>query len=241
MILTKAIIKQTYSKDNYYQVYIPLLRKAGDTEDSATLKATKICLPGISQDLKVGDIVYVGFEDTEYDRPVIFGKLFTLDDKGNDTVQTSKVLTVTDKAQLPGDTTIGDISLNDIINRIKGIDYGAGENIKIESNNINVNIKPEGPETETSASHKFTFDYKGDGSYLLTYNYLVIPIAIYHLTTNQIYKYSGPGILDDGSNTISNLIYDVKISNTKITIESSDSNNPIPNGLTGNLFRIPLY
>ena len=119
MVLTKAIVKKTYTTDsNYYSVYIPLLRKANDSEEDATLQATRIEIAGIKDDIKVGDVVYVGFEDDKYGKPIILGKLFTGQEADISSNQSLRTLAVSDKAQLPGDTTIGDTNLDDFKNII---------------------------------------------------------------------------------------------------------------------------
>lgn len=123
-MLTKGIIKKLYTNEsNYFKVYIPLLRKAVDDEKSAIIDATAIYISGITNNLKVGDIVFLDFEDDNFNKPVILGKLFTgkKDDEITTTL-TSKTLKVLEKTQLPGDTIVNNITLDDIINMIKELD-----------------------------------------------------------------------------------------------------------------------
>lgn len=118
MILTKAIIKQTYNDDNHYLVYIPLLRKANDSEESATLQATCIFTNGLYNTYNVDDVVYVGFEDGEFDRPVIVGSLFlnpaTTDNVNINTLIDGRVLHISDKAELPINTKLANVYVADI-------------------------------------------------------------------------------------------------------------------------------
>ena len=115
VVLTKAIVKKTCgAKSNYYYVYIPLLRKANDSEEDATLKATRIQVSGIKDDLNVGDAVYVSFEDDKYGKPVILGKLYSGNEEEVSSNQSLRTLNVTDKVQLPGDTIIGDMTMDSL-------------------------------------------------------------------------------------------------------------------------------
>lgn len=111
---------------NKYKVRIPIF-DGYEGDQAATANedlswATLCCIPGLTNALSVGDIVYVGFEDDDYSRPVILGQLFmgyipstsqtspslhlgelVVDDKRAAGVDASNV-------KLPTTTTIGDLS-----------------------------------------------------------------------------------------------------------------------------------
>ena len=77
-MITIAIRKRLYTTDdNHYIIYVPLFRKANMDASDATLPATALCISGIENTLKVGDVVYIGFEDNNFNRPVILSKLYT--------------------------------------------------------------------------------------------------------------------------------------------------------------------
>lgn len=120
-MITKALIKKTSTDaDNHFLVYIPLLRKANAPEDSAFLKATLIITPGVENAYNVGDVVFVGFEDDQADKPVILGKLYTgKEDKENiTTTLTVKSVESVEKAQLPASTSIDNLNLMEVSNKL---------------------------------------------------------------------------------------------------------------------------
>lgn len=121
-MITKAVIKKLAdTKSNYYAVYIPWMRKANDSEEDATLNATKSYINGVKDDLNVGDIVYVGFEENELGKPIILGKLYTNKEEEVNTASNVKTLLVQDKAILPGNTMIGNIDVNELRKKIDAI------------------------------------------------------------------------------------------------------------------------
>ena len=121
-MITKAVIRALAREgSNYFRVYIPLLRTAADDEEDAIFNATLCSISGIKYDLKVGDVVFVGFEDNYYDKPVILGKLFLNKDEEITTQITVKTLKVTDKSQLSKDTSIGSFDSNKLNIALKDI------------------------------------------------------------------------------------------------------------------------
>lgn len=116
-MITKAIVKATPELDgNKYSVYIPLLRNANDSEIDATFEATLCFTNGLFYSLKVGDVVFVDFEDNLYDKPIILGKLFTNreDREKTSTQATLKTLKVTENAQFPETIQIGNTSISSV-------------------------------------------------------------------------------------------------------------------------------
>lgn len=113
-MITKAIVKKLCTNnDNHFSVYIPLLRKANADESDATLQATLMSIPGLENTLNVGDVVYVSFEDDNYNTPIILGNLYIKqkDKKDITTTLTTKSLEVTEVNKSPSNTIIGDINV----------------------------------------------------------------------------------------------------------------------------------
>lgn len=123
-MLTKAIIERlNTAEDNHFKVYVPLLQKANNPREDAILSATLAYIPGFTDYLKVGDIVFVSFEDNRSDKAVILGKLFLTSDKDSEILTNLKTRTFTssDNTQLPINTTIGGINLATVVDDINGI------------------------------------------------------------------------------------------------------------------------
>lgn len=101
--------------DNKFKIYIPIFRRAGEPENSklsaSTTYATLCYNPGAENGYRVGDIVYVAFENNQIGEPVIIGKLFLnkTQDSENSTYLIGDELNISNKARLPLDTMIGDI------------------------------------------------------------------------------------------------------------------------------------
>lgn len=145
-MITKAIIKRLYTtEDNHFIIYIPLLRKANMDEADATLSATAICIPGINNVYKVNDVVYISFEDNLINKPVILGKLFTLneDKESITTTITARTQEILELDKLPLNTFIGDINistLNDKINYILNKNIIDSENVTYSNSATDENI-----------------------------------------------------------------------------------------------------
>lgn len=120
-MITKAIIKRLYTTDdNHYIVYIPLFQKANMSQEDATLPATALCISGIENTLKVDDVVYVGFEDSNSSKPIILAKLYTGKEDINDitTSITSRSQEILESATLTENTKIGNLDINSIANKL---------------------------------------------------------------------------------------------------------------------------
>lgn len=125
-MITKATIKKlNTNENNHCLVFIPFLKKANDMTDDATLEATFISISGIENTYKVGDVVYVEFEDNEYSRPVIIGKLYT-DKENADEITTTiiaKASQITTTSKLPDSTYLGDSASDSLITKIERAEY----------------------------------------------------------------------------------------------------------------------
>ena len=74
-MITKGIITAIDFKGNTCTVRMPLFENAGN--DQITGTATISNTPGSYNGYKVNDVVLVGFEDGQMDKPVILGKLYS--------------------------------------------------------------------------------------------------------------------------------------------------------------------
>ncbi len=120
MLLTKAFITELPDKgSNIFKVRVPLMED--NTEGEAIFEATCLSTPGLYNTLHVDDCVYVDFEDDEITNAVIMGKLMSEDETptGDGNYQTTEDLKVADRAELPENTTIGGVSITEILQRIE--------------------------------------------------------------------------------------------------------------------------
>ena len=138
-MVTKAIVE---SIDNIYsiKVRIPILDSGKEFTDATlynNLSEATVCLPPRASYIpQIGDIVFVAFEDNDKGKPIIIGCLFK--ESGN----TSQInielndLKVNSKSVLSNNTTIGDITYEEI-------KYLAGLKQSVQStfNNIETRLK----------------------------------------------------------------------------------------------------
>ena len=116
MTLTKGIIEQIIDKYSV-RLRIPTYNRSSDailktpTED---LPVAHICVaPGIYPNYKVGDIIYVGFEDNQLSQPIILGYLYRegLESTGD---MHALSLQVDVNAFLPRKSSIGNVTPTDL-------------------------------------------------------------------------------------------------------------------------------
>ena len=74
-LITKAIIQSINATGNRCLVRIPLFEYASDA-DPVEAEALINITPGLFNNLAVGDVVFVAFEEDALEKPVIIGKLF---------------------------------------------------------------------------------------------------------------------------------------------------------------------
>lgn len=107
-------------------VRIPLLNKSANAPGATPteeLDPAVVCnMPNCSISVKVGDVVFVGFENNDYSKPIILGYLFS--DSGNASQLNieADTLTVNSKVKLPADTSIGKVTSADIYNLLQSSD-----------------------------------------------------------------------------------------------------------------------
>jgi hypothetical protein len=105
-LITKAIIKSINATGTRCTVEIPLFKSASMTKPVEATALINIP-PGIFNNLKVNDIVFIGFEENAMEKPIILGKLFTGASEGNirGGGGVFNNLTVNSTANLPATTT----------------------------------------------------------------------------------------------------------------------------------------
>lgn len=136
-MITKAIIvgkSKIDGEDNKYIVRIPIIHGvegASQYTPDDLLPTAPICgIPGFTNTVRKGDVVFVVFENDEYEHPVIMGQLITntnaynvnsdniTNTRANAVLQTlsfyDKLSDNYTSAQLPKNTTIGDVKASQI-------------------------------------------------------------------------------------------------------------------------------
>jgi len=105
-LITKAIIKSINATGTRCTVEIPLFKSASMTKPVEATALINIT-PGIFNNLKVNDVVFIGFEENAMEKPIILGKLFTGASEGNIRGGGGifNNLTVNSTANLPASTT----------------------------------------------------------------------------------------------------------------------------------------
>lgn len=140
-MITKGIIKSIDLLGNTCTVHIPFFETAGN--DPIIETATVSNTPGSYNGYKVGDVVYVAFEDGSMSNPVVIGKLYLgtekekADPRGVSNVEES---TASKKATLPADaalaadldktvpnTTVPYSSLSSIANSLNTLNTDVGQ------------------------------------------------------------------------------------------------------------------
>jgi hypothetical protein len=126
MITKGYVIKKSTESSNKYSVRIPILESAGiglnsNGLNSSVYDCTLSHNPGTYEALRPGDCVFISFEDNNYAKPIILGKLFVNVEEGSSGYQYNTDLKVTHKATLPVDTTIGSVPFDNILNYFNSI------------------------------------------------------------------------------------------------------------------------
>lgn len=120
MITTKAYIKQVPEEgSNIFKVDIPLMQD--NVSEEAVFDALLCSTSGNYNDYKVGDCVFVDFEDDKYNTAIIMGKLYTEVPEENEAYGLFNELKVTGSAILPENTRLGQYTAQDIFNLYQGV------------------------------------------------------------------------------------------------------------------------
>lgn len=126
-MLTKGFITSLPEPgNNIYKVRLPIFEQAGITKNRVTTSEFSATLshdPGNLNAYRVGDCVYVAFEDNDYSNAVIIGLLDLSDKREATTFSLLNSLKVTEAVELPLNTNIGEISFKDILLQLNQIQY----------------------------------------------------------------------------------------------------------------------
>ena len=117
----KAIVKALPKDDNKYLVRIPPLEDNTTTE--MVLPALLCNQPGEYSNYKIGDVVFIEFENNKLDTPVIIGKLYTGIDKNSTGFHKLEKLEVTGNIEIPDNATIGGYSAKDFFGFYQRAEY----------------------------------------------------------------------------------------------------------------------
>lgn len=134
-MITKAIVDDVSDKYEI-KVRIPILDRASVDPRyvaDAYLPSAPICtLPNTGLNLRKGDVVWVAFENGDQSRPVVVGCLYM--DKVSETEASIILnsLSVSADAELPQNTTIGEVSSEEL-----GYLKGLGSNVQAQIDEIN--------------------------------------------------------------------------------------------------------
>lgn len=124
-MLVKAIIEEKIDKYSY-RVRVPLLNKlhsSANPTNTEDLSVAPICTtPGVEIVYNVGDIVFISFENNDYNHPVIIGNLFRDGISGSYNSINTTNLNVSLSTSLSNDTKIGDISSNQVYSSLSSLD-----------------------------------------------------------------------------------------------------------------------
>jgi hypothetical protein len=106
-MITKGIVQRVDRRGNQFIIRVPLFESASSV-NPVSLKAYQCIVPGLYNNLYVGDIVYIGFEENAMEKPIILGKFFKnyrTEDKAKGGSGNFTKINVLDKASLPAYTT----------------------------------------------------------------------------------------------------------------------------------------
>lgn len=110
-MITKGIITELPKSNNLFKVWVPIFGK--DLDNKVILDTNLAYNTSDISAYNIDDVVYVGFEDNYYSKPVILGRMFTTKDNSINELS-SKTIKVTNSAVLPKDTKIGNVEFNQL-------------------------------------------------------------------------------------------------------------------------------
>ena len=117
-MITKAIVLNKIEGTNKYLVRVPIFETFTNTSDfnnltnAALFEATYAYQPGNTDGLVPNDVVYIGFENNDYDKVVIIGKLYLGDEGSATSHQNVNTLTVNGSTTLNGHVKINGIDFS---------------------------------------------------------------------------------------------------------------------------------
>lgn len=114
-MITRGIVEEVIDKFKY-RVRIPIFDRVEQSSHHTSfsdLSVATACVPkGVGDSIKVGDVVFIAFEHNSYSEPLILGHLYreALGSTVDGLMLKSDVLTVLDRAILPVNTKIGEVT-----------------------------------------------------------------------------------------------------------------------------------
>lgn len=197
-MITRGIVESLV--DRYtVKVRMPLLNRMGGTASnvlSEDLNEAVICtLPQVAPNVNVGDVVFVAFEDNNFGKPVVIGYLYRENIGNSKPDMVINSLSVDLSAHLTEDTTIGDVTSEDI------------KHLKNTKNNLQLQIDEL---AATSKAIQDVIDYwkdNGDPKTLINdirINGKSIPVSD-HIALFPFDEYAG--VEADSSNTIQRIFF----------------------------------
>lgn len=131
-MIARGIVEKVYEK-NSVAVRIPIFDSSPTSSDRTPTdslgRATICTLPNSIPNVRVGDVVYVGFENNDISLPVIIGYVYIDSEYTTRQGLSLQSLEVISNAKLPSDTMIGDVSAKDIATLV-GIKQNIQEQIE---------------------------------------------------------------------------------------------------------------
>lgn len=123
MIQKAIIIGKDVDTPNKFIIRIPTFEGVGNSINSSdiTYSATLCYTPGNTDTYLPGDIVYVSFENNQYENPVIIGKLYVGDNSQVVGAQKVNTLNVEGTTNLNGSVKVNGVSLTDLVDNSQAI------------------------------------------------------------------------------------------------------------------------
>lgn len=116
-MITKGIVEKIISP-YLIKVRLPIFDKIEEAKDSTKVndlsEATICTLPNSGNQVDIGDIVFVGFEDNDYSKPIILGHLFKESLAKANIDITTRLFTTTSLTKLYKQTYIGEVTPQEI-------------------------------------------------------------------------------------------------------------------------------
>lgn len=184
-----TIVDGVKTVDNKYKVEIPSFRTANNvttTSTNAFLTEALLCYqPGNLNSYRVDDVVFLSIGEPE-NLPIIIGKMYIGDEEATN-YSKDNTLEVVQKAILPEDTTIGELTYKDILCSLKEANNGdnvyatQGEvnELSEDIGNINERLDELGFDSAT-ADNTWIDDY--GGGYNLPPKWVLLPGACYTIS-----------------------------------------------------------
>ena len=124
-MITRAIINKIDYESNKIRVRIPIYDGAqnsqGSTSDDDLSWASVMCLPGLTINYEVGDIVIVGFEDDDIGKPIILGYLKLANGESDKAKISANLdsLVVNDSLSTSTNVKFGKLTYEQIFNKVE--------------------------------------------------------------------------------------------------------------------------